>query len=347
MFRTIAPYIPPVLTTAILGTLAIQEFENLAPEKFKIKIKPLLGRKASPPPEFSGDASPQRGVFNGGDRSYSAILVVQGNQQTERKQMARAAAKACLKWNNRDVDIALGFGPKVWDACKALVPLGNVGHTQAVDFKLKDRSGEKSQRPIINTGGDVIVHVKADTEGRCVEVVKSVLKELESTSLAWTEDLYGYKPEHASGSLMCPTTQSIGMTSASLCKIACVPKVGSSYMLFQRWDDDNETMKGKAKPPANHSERVKGMDQDGNKLQIVRHTARTGRLGTRSGDDKTGMLFVAYSVDPRIYEYMLDRIAGKRGGSGEDTTMLYSKCTRSQLFYVPSQAQINALGSVH
>jgi deferrochelatase/peroxidase EfeB len=320
----------------------VQEFDHLAPEKFKLQIKPLLGKKSAPPPEFSGDATPQAGVFSGGDRPYSAVLVVQGAPQTERKVLAKNAAKALTKWNTKDVDITLGFGPRLWDAVKGHVPLGNIGSAVATDFKLKDRISDKSQRTITNTGGDVIVHIKADSQGRCSEVVKSVLKELESSPLTWSEDQYGFHPE--APALLCPTTSKIAASSATLCKIACVPKVGASYALFQKWEDDFETMKGKAKPPANHAERMRGMDQDGNKLQIVRHTARTGKFGTRSVDDKAGMLFVAYSADPRVFDYMLDRMMGKRGGT-EDATLLTSRCTRSQQFYIPSQAQVNSLAS--
>jgi len=347
MFRKIAPYVPPALTTAILASLFVQEFDHLAPERFKLKIKPLIDRKAAPPPEFSGDAAPQRGVFAGSDRSYSAVLVVQGTPQAEtRKQLAKSAAKACLKWGSKDVDIALGFSPRVWDSVKALVPLGNIGQSIAVDYKLKDRTSEKSQRTIANTGGDILVHVKADSQGRCAEVVKSVLKELEGSPVTWTEDQYGYQPEGPS--LLCSTTSSSSASSnpTALCKIACVPKIGASYALYQRWEDDLDTMKGKAKPVSNHVERMKGMDQDGAKLQILRHTARTGKLGTKSVDDKAGMLFVAYSADPRVFDYMLDRMVGRRGGV-EDTTMLSSRCVRAQQFYIPSQAQINALGQTN
>jgi len=222
---------------------------------------------------------------------------------------------------------------------KGLVPLGNAGQSNSSDFKLKDRAAEKSQKSILNTGGDIMVHIKADSRAACAEVVKSVLKELETTPISWSEDQYGYRPD--SSSLMC--TSKIPMfNSSELCKIACVPKVGTSFALYQRWEDEPDNMKGKAKMVSNHSERMKGMDQDGNKLSIVRYTARTGKFGTRAGEDKAGMLFVAYSCDPRIFDYMLDRMLGKRGGV-EDTTLAVTKCTRAQLFLVPSQAQLCAL----
>ena len=344
MFRSVAPYIPPVATAAILGTLAIHEFDHLAPENLKVHLQPLLGRRREPPPDFAGDATPQTGVFAGNDRHYSAVLVLQAAPSAERRGVARSAAKACLKWSDKDVDVSLGLGPRIWDAVKGHVPLGNVAANSA-DFKLKDRSGEKTSTKIANTGGDILVHVKADSQGKCVEVVRSVLQEFHGTPLAWSEDLYGHKEEHVP-TPMCPTTSTWANSAANLCRMACVPKVGSSYALFQKWEDDATMLKGKAKPVSNHSERMRGMDQEGNKLAIVKHTMRTGRLGTRLNDDKAGMLFVAYSADPRIFDYMLDRMVGKRGGV-EDNTLQLSKCTRAQLFYVPSQAQVNALGAVH
>ena len=88
------------------------------------------------------------------------------------------------------------------------------------------------------------------------------------------------------------------------------------------------------------------MDQEGKKLEIVKQTMRTGKVGSRAGEDLPGMLFVAYTADPKIFDYMLDRMMGRRGGV-EDTTLQASKCTRSQQFYVPSQAQVNALATAH
>ena len=184
--------------------------------------------------------------------------------------------------------------------------------------------------------------MKADSVGRCHEVMKSVLKELEGSTVMWSEDFQGFRPD-SGNVVMCPPTY---YSSTVACSVACVPKVGNSYALFQKWDDDISTSKGKAKLVSNHAARMFGLDDEGKKLNIVRQTMRTGKLGSKGNEDKAGMLFVAYSKDPRIFDYMLDRMVGKRG-SVEDNTLATTKCTRSQLFIVPSDTQVRSLANFH
>lgn len=353
MFRKfVIPYVPPVIAAAVMGTLAFNELEQHAPTQLREKMQELrpyilLGKKTTvSTPEFSGDATPQRGVFVGNDRNYTCVLVLNsspGNNSSlqERKSLTRNVAKACVEWEPKDVDIAMGLGPKVWDAIKGNVRLGNLANAAAM---------QKSNL-ITNSGGDVIVHIKADSQTACAEVVESVLHACRHNNVNWSEDVYGYAPPvvvptGGQKPKVCPAT--LHLDPADNCKIACTPNVGSSFVLFQKWEDVRKKQVVDAaaaadnKPPSNHKSRVYGLDENDQPLRILKNTWRTGKLGTKTAEDKLGMVFVAYSVNPKIFEYMLERMAGKRGGV-EDTTLQTHKLVRSQLFFVPSRAQVRDL----
>lgn len=350
--KVVLPYLPPVLMSLVLGTLAFNELEQHAPAQVRERmheLRPpfLLGKKSfTAVPEFSGDATPQRGVFAGADRPYACVLVLSSsanNNSTlqERKSLSRAVARAVLEWEDKDVDLAMGLGPRIWDAVRGNVRLGNVVASPS--------SGGSNL--YLAGGGDVFLHVKADSQTACAEVVEAVLQRCRHDAVAWSEDTYGFAPPCSSSSAggsaakrpkVCPST--LHLSSSENCKVACQPSVGSSFVLFQRWEDKKPPALGKpgAAPaptvPSNHAARVFGLDEDGQPLRILKNTWRTGKLGTKS-DDKAGMLFTAYSCNPKIFEYMLERMSGKRGGV-EDTTLSSHKLARSQLFFVPSRAQV-------
>ncbi|KAH9260785.1 hypothetical protein BASA81_001252 [Batrachochytrium salamandrivorans] len=353
--RVVIPYLPPVVMSLVLGTLVFNELEQHAPAQVREKMhemRPpfLLGKKSfTALPEFSGDATPQRGVFVGADRSYACVLVLSSSSNNnstlqERKSLSRAVARAVLEWEDKDVDLAMGLGPRIWDAVRGNVRLGNVA------------TSPSNSNLYTAGGGDVFVHVKADSQTACTEVVEAVLQRCRHEAVAWSEDTYGFAPPSCPSSAdsaakrpkVCPST--LHLSSSENCKVACQPGVGSSFVLFQRWEDKKIPALGKpgvAPPqaattvPSNHAARVFGLDEDDQPLRILKNTWRTGKLGTKS-DDKAGMLFTAYSCNPKIFEYMLERMSGKRGGV-EDTTLSSFKLSRSQLFFVPSRAQVRDL----
>ena len=75
------------------------------------------------------------------------------------------------------------------------------------------------------------------------------------------------------------------------------------------------------------------------------NTWKAGRFGSKATEDRLGMLFVGFTPNPKILEYMLDRMAGKRGMGQPDPLLSNHKVVKSQLFFVPSRAQVHALAS--
>jgi len=125
-------------------------------------------------------------------------------------------------------------------------------------------------------------------------------------------------------------------------------------------------------PRESHVARVIGLNPDCSKLEIVRQSLPYGnaspnifiknsRFGIFSSSYSVeqadvGLSFVAYSKDPMIFNYMLDRMTGKRiirghsSNSSEsectDSILQYSECLTGQFFYVPSLQQLNALATL-
>ena len=114
-------------------------------------------------------------------------------------------------------------------------------------------------------------------------------------------------------------------------------------------------------PEAAHVARMIGLDKHGQRLQIVRQSMPCGSVAPgpvpRDNIHEPGLFFLAYSNDPAVFNYMLDRMVGlpiRGSGSGSlsgsgsdkrppDSIMKYSACVRGQMYYVPSQQQLLAL----
>jgi putative iron-dependent peroxidase len=106
-------------------------------------------------------------------------------------------------------------------------------------------------------------------------------------------------------------------------------------------------------PEAAHVARMIGLDKHGQRLQIVRQSMPCGSVAPgpvpRDNIHEPGLFFLAYSNDPAVFNYMLDRMVGLpiRGSGSDkrppDSIMKYSSCVRGQMYYVPSQQQLLAL----
>ena len=134
---------------------------------------------------------------------------------------------------------------------------------------------------------------------------------------------------------------------------------GGSYVIAQRYihrlerwqampDSAQEEIIGRSKPdsvelgdevkPATaHISRVV-IEEDGEELEIVRHSLPYGRA---SGD--AGLFFIAYARDLTIFEKMLSRMFGRSGDGLHDRLMEFTEPVSGAFFFAPSLEQLQGL----
>jgi len=184
-------------------------------------------------------------------------------------------------------------------------------------------------------------------------------------------------------------------SAATLHEAAVIPTTGGSYALAQLWrhrlfdfgdlpPDAKDAVFGKTQaddkyicdakvdlesrpdqlafaidaglPEGSHVARMIGVDQDGNRLRIVRQSMPCGGIAPGPVDKdnihEPGLFFLGFSRDPLVFDYMLKRMAGQpiRDPSRDkrpcDEVMRYSQCLRGQLFYIPSLQQLDSLANL-
>jgi putative iron-dependent peroxidase len=134
---------------------------------------------------------------------------------------------------------------------------------------------------------------------------------------------------------------------------------GGSYVIAQRyvhrlerWDTmpqqeqegvigrskpDSVELDDEVKPPTAHIARVV-IEEDGEELEIVRHSLPYGRASGESG-----LFFLAYSRDLGIYDKMLQRMFGLSGDGLHDRLMEFTEAVSGGYFFAPSVEQLQAL----
>ena len=284
-----------------------------------------------------------------------------------------------------DAECAIGYSERVWGAVRESLP----GTISTSSFAYgPPRKGDNGVIPA--TGGDIFLHVKSDSPGACFEVARRVLESLPRDAVVFAEDTSGFKLRHSRDFTGFELHTVNPSTTLERCEAALVPETGGSYVLFQRWEhrlgafaelseEEQEAVIGKRKrkpqaylgdvdlaekpdelasavrsglPAASHVARVMGVDPSGKRLAIVRQSLPCGTVASpwSRGKDRPGLAFVAYSSNPVVFRYMLDRLAGVgAGGSvrgGRFDMMRYSSCVRGALFFVPSRAQLNQLAAL-
>jgi Dyp-type peroxidase family len=243
----------------------------------------------------------------------------------------------------------VAFGTQLWDKLtknkKGQLPQ-NFGH-------YKERKGKHGKMP--ETGGDILIHSKCESQSLCWEVIKALVDSLPAGSVAKVDDQYGFQYQDGrdlSGFL--DGTENVADPIAR--RQAALLPTGGSYVIHQRWLhdlkglhskslEDQETIFGRSKPDSaeasilpKNSHVARMRDDAGNKIPIVRQSMPFGTVG-----DKHGLLFIAYSNSPAKFDTMLDRMVGKTGGADNDATMTFSTCVASNYYYMPSLKELQSL----
>jgi len=246
---------------------------------------------------------------------------------------------------------SVSFGTQLWEQLcklkKSKTPQ-DFSHFQA-------RSGQLGPMPA--TGGDILLHVKAETKSLAWETVKAFVDSLPKGSVQSIDDQYGFQFQEGRdlSGFLDGTENPSGLDER---KAAALLPTGGSYIIHQRWlhnlpklhalpEAQQENVIGRSKADSaefsaaempKNSHVAKTRDAKGNKIPIVRQSMPFGRVG---GDH--GLLFIAYANKPGKFDTMLDQMVGKLGGPEGDAIMAFSSCIASQYYYCPSLKELASL----
>jgi putative iron-dependent peroxidase len=100
---------------------------------------------------------------------------------------------------------------------------------------------------------------------------------------------------------------------------------------------DSVELDDEVKPPTAHIARVV-IEEDGEELEIVRHSLPYG-----SASGESGLFFLAYSRDLSIYDKMLQRMFGLSGDGLHDRLMEFTEAVSGGYFFAPSVERLQQL----
>jgi len=216
------------------------------------------------------------------------------------------------------------------------------------------KSGELGTMPA--TGGEILLHVKAETQSLCFETVRKFVKSLPPGSVAKVEDRYSFQFQDGrdlSGFLDGTENPADELSRRDA---ALLPN-GGSYVIHQRWvhnldyfhskpKDQQEAIIGRTKEdsaqiPKNQMKKFSHVarmrDENFKKIPIVRQSMPFGDT------NENGLLFIAYSNSVSKFDQMLDQMVGKRNGTESDASMSFSRCVASNYYYIPSLKELSSL----
>ena len=226
----------------------------------------------------------------------------------------------------------------------------------------KELRGSRHHAPA--TPGDLLLHIRAQTVDMCFELAMQAMRALEG-AVQPVDEVHGFRyfdarsmvgfvdgTENPEGREALEAT-CIGAEDAAF--------AGGSYAIVQKylhdmaaWNalpaEEQERVIGRTKhddielpdavKPANSHVALNVVeDEDGNELAIVRAnlpfaTPSRGEYGT---------YFIGYARDPAVTEQMLANMFIGRPPGNHDRLLDYSRAVTGTLFFVPAQAQLEAL----
>jgi porphyrinogen peroxidase len=307
-------------------------------------------------------ATPQSGILPDGN-SHALFL-------TLRLELATAAAvrqirAACggfpaLTETVASIDPAsnlvsvLGIGPAAW---KQLMPKAS----PALLRPFRARADGPRRAPA--TAADLLLHIRGERRDLSFELARQ-MRHLLGLRAAIIEEVSGFRyldnrdftgfvdgTENPQGEDRA-TVALVGAEDASF--------TGGSYVHMQRyvhdlarWErlavsqqeitigrtkpNDVELPSG-VKPPFAHISRVT-IEENGEALEILRHNMPYG------GTDRSGLVFIAYSRSPEIFDQMLDRMIYADADGEYDHLMDYTQAATGCHFFAPSREILDALAA--
>ncbi|WP_423460463.1 Dyp-type peroxidase [Ottowia sp. VDI28] len=283
-----------------------------------------------------------------GAAAEEAVRAFLGNAAGLRRSVGQRLA-------GRDLKLVVGIGSEAWDRL-----FGSPRPAHLHPFK--ELRGDKHHAP--STPGDLLLHIRARTEDMCFELATQIMQALGS-AVQPVDEVHGFRyfdarsmigfvdgTENPEGGEAFDATV-IGEEDAAF--------AGGSYVIVQKylhnmqaWNSlsteeqervigrtkhDDIEMADDVKPANSHVALNVVEDADGNELAILR--ANMPFANPSRGE--FGTYFIAYANDPAVTELMLTNMFIGRPPGNYDRLLDFSTAMTGTLFFVPSQAMLEAL----
>ena len=277
-----------------------------------------------------------------GPAAEAAVRAFFGNAASLRRSVGQRDAA-------RGLNLVVGIGSAAWDRL-----FGQPRPARLHPFK--PLQGSKHQAPA--TPGDLLLHVRADTEDLCCELVMHIMRAL-GNAVQPVDEVHGFRYFDARSMVgfVDGTENPEGQEAFDAVVIGGEdPRfAGGSYVIVQKylhdmnaWNalptEEQERVIGRTKQgdielpddvkPANSHVALNVIeDADGNELAILRGnlpfaTPSRGEYGT---------YFIGYARDPAVTEQMLANMFIGRPTGNYDRLLDYSRAVTGTLFFVPSE----------
>jgi porphyrinogen peroxidase len=251
-----------------------------------------------------------------------------------------------------------GFGSNAWDALfgeprpAGLHPFREFG------------SGE---RVAIATPGDILLHIRADQMDLCFELATHLMGRL-GNAVTTVDEVHGFRyfDQRSMVGFVDGTENPSGNEAVAFTVIDDEDPefAGGSYVVVQKYLHDmtgwnalpveaQERIIGRTKlsdielddavkPTSSHSS-LTTLNENGEEVKILRDNMPFGRPG--SGE--FGTYFIGYARSPAPIEQMMENMFVGRPPGNYDRLLDFSRAVTGGLFFVPSEALLEALADRH
>lgn len=259
------------------------------------------------------------------------------------------------RYGERRISLVVGIGSAAWDRLYG-------APRPACLHPFRELHGARHSAPA--TPGDVLLHIRAEAQDVCHELLTHCMQALGSAVFP-IDEVHGFRYFDARAALGfvdgTENPQGAEAEDAAFIGAEDAPFAGGSYVIVQKylhdmaaWNalstEEQEKVIGRTKhddvelpegvqPSNSHVALNIIQDADGNELAIVRgnlpfSTPSRGEYGT---------YFIAYARDPAITEQMMRNMFIGRPEGNYDRMLDYSRPVTGSLFFVPSAPMLEAL----
>ncbi|MBQ9577951.1 MAG: Dyp-type peroxidase [Ottowia sp.] len=307
-------------------------------------------------------AQPQPVINGTGGVAYYVVLGIAPGAAAEegvRAFLGQAQALArsvAHRYGERRISLVVGIGSDAWNR---LFP-GAARPAHLHPFKALH--GARHSAP--STPGDVLLHIRAEAQDVCHELLSHVMQAL-GDAVQPIDEVHGFRYFDARAALGfvdgTENPQGAEAEDAAFIGEEDATFAGGSYVIVQKylhdmaaWNalstEEQEKVIGRTKhddielpegvqPSNSHVALNIIADEEGKELAIVR-----GNLPfARPSRGEYGTYFIAYARDPGITEQMMRNMFIGRPEGNYDRMLDYSRPVTGSLFFVPSAPMLEAL----
>lgn len=249
---------------------------------------------------------------------------------------------------------AVSVGPGVWEML-----MGSATPQELALFRARVDGRNKAP----STPADVFLHIRSERPDMNLELARAFLAAGEGAfELVEEVDGFRYLDNRDMTGFVDGTNNPDGDERAEVALVGDedAAHAGGSYVLTQlfeheldRWNQMNQQdqekcmgrtkdtdveLKGDAKPDSSHLSRVEIEGDDGDELEILRHSMPIG------DSELSGLMFIAYCAHRETFDLMLDSQYDASRSGVHDNLMDFTRARSGAFFFAPSIEALKKLG---